>query len=52
MDLYNVKTNSKGQAVFKITNLKKKGTYKAVITTSTNKYYNKASKTVKIIVKK
>ena len=48
---YITKTNSKGQAIFKITNLKKKGTYKAVITTSTNKYYNKVSKTIKIIVK-
>ena len=28
---YSVKTNSKGQGVFKITNLKKKGSYTAVI---------------------
>ena len=48
---YTVKTNSKGQATFKITNLKKKGTYVAVITIPTNKYYNKLSKKVKITVK-
>ena len=45
-------TNSKGQATFKITNLKKKGTFKAVIKYAGNKYYNKLSKTVKITVKK
>ena len=48
---YITKTNSKGQAVFKITNLKKKGRYTAVITIPTNKYYNKISKKVKITVK-
>ena len=48
---YSVKTNSKGQGVFKITNLKKKGSYTAVITVPTNKYYNKVSKKVKITVK-
>ena len=48
---YSVKTNSKGQGVFKITNLKKKGTYAAVITVPANTYYNKASKNVKIAVK-
>ena len=47
---YTVKTNSKGQGVFKITNLNKKGTYTAVITVPTNKYYNKISKKVKIAV--
>ena len=49
---YAVKTNSKGQATFKITNLKKKGTFSAVITYKATAYYNKATKTVKITVKK
>ena len=49
---YTEKTNSKGKATFKITNLKKKGTYSAKITYKATKYYNKATKTVKIIVKK
>ena len=49
---YSVKTNSKGQGVFKITNLKKMGSYIAVITFPANKYYNKVTKKVKIIVKK
>ena len=48
---YSVKTNSKGQGVFKITNLKKIGSYIAVITFPANKYYNKLTKKVKIIVK-
>ena len=48
---FNVKTNSKGLGVFKITNLKKKGIYIAVITVPTNKYYNKISKKMKIAVK-
>ena len=49
---YSVKTNSKGQGVFKITNLKKIGSYIAVITVPTNTYYNKVSKKVKITVKR
>ena len=48
---YTTKTNSKGQATFKITNLKKKGIYTALITVPANKYYNKVSKKVKITVK-
>ena len=48
---YITKTNSKGQAVFKINNLKKKGRYTAVITIPANKYYNKLSKKIKITVK-
>ena len=48
---YTTKTNSKGQATFKITNLKKKGRYTALITVPANKYYNKVSKKVKITVK-
>ncbi len=48
---YTAKTNSKGQATFKITNLNRKGTYTTVITVPTNKYYNQISKKVKIAVK-
>ena len=48
---YAVKTNSKGQATFKITNLKRRGTYTAVITFPANKYYNKVTKRVKIAIK-
>ena len=46
-----VKTNSKGKATFKIKKLTKKGTYKAIVTFKANKYYNKATKKVKIRVK-
>ena len=49
---YTAKTNSKGKATFKITKLTKKGTYKAVVKYSGNKYYKALSKTVKIVVKK
>ena len=48
---YSVKTNNKGQSVFKITNLRKIGSYIAVITVPANKYYNKVTKNVKITVK-
>ena len=49
---YKATTNSKGKAVFKIKNLKKKGTFKATITYKGNKYYNKISKkaNIKVIV--
>ena len=49
---FKAKTNKKGKAVFKIKNLKKKGTYKAVIKFAGNKYYKKVTKKVKIRVKK
>ena len=49
---YSAKTNAKGQAIFKITKLTKRGTYKAVIKFAGNNYYNVVSKTVKITVKK
>ena len=49
---YKAKTNSKGKAIFKIKNLKKKGKFKAVIKFAGNKYYKKASKKVRITVKK
>lgn len=48
---YKATTNSKGKATFKITNLNKKGTYKAAVTYKGNKYYNKATKKVTIKVK-
>ncbi len=48
---YITKTNGKGQAVFKITNLRKKGTYTGVITFPANKYYNKVSKKIRISVR-
>jgi hypothetical protein len=49
---YIVKTNSKGQAVFKFTNLAKKATFKAIVKyAGDNKYYKPISKTVKIVVK-
>ena len=41
---YKAKTNSKGQAKFKITKLTKKGKYKAVITYKGSAYYNKITK--------
>ena len=49
---YSAKTNSKGKATFKITKLTKKGTFKAKINYSGSKYYNKATKTVKLTIKK
>lgn len=48
---YKVKTNSKGQATFKITNLKKKGTFTAVVKYGGNSYYNAKTVNVKITVK-
>ena len=49
---YSAKTNAKGQAIFKITKLTKRGTHKAVVKFAGNNYYNAVSKTVKITVKK
>jgi hypothetical protein len=48
---YTAKTNNKGQAIFKLKKLTKKGSYKAVITYKGNNCYNKVVKTVKIRVK-
>ena len=48
---YAAKTNSKGKAVFKITKLNKKGTYKVVIKFNGDKYYAKSGKNTKITVK-
>jgi C1A family cysteine protease len=49
---YSAKTNSKGQATFKLTKLSKVGSFNAGITFKGNAYYNKVYKTVKITVKK
>ena len=49
---YTAKTNAKGKATFKIKKLTKKGKYTAKITFAGNNLYNKATKSVKITVKK
>jgi hypothetical protein len=48
---YTATTNVKGQATFKIKNLKKKGKFAATVKFAGNAYYNAATKKVKIIVK-
>lgn len=48
---YTAKTNSKGQATFKITKLTKKGKYTATVKYAGDKYYNSKSVNVKITVK-
>ena len=48
---FTAKTNSKGVATFKITNLKKKGKFTAVIKYAGSKYYNKVTKKVNIKIK-
>ena len=49
--IYAAKTNSKGQATFKITKLTKKGKYVGVVTYNGNAYYNKVAKKVKIKIR-
>lgn len=48
---FSAKTNSKGQAVFKITKFTKKGTFKSVVNFQGNKYYKAVSKKVTINIK-
>jgi phosphatidate phosphatase APP1 len=48
---YSAKTNSKGQAIFKLTKLTKKGTYTAEVKYAGNNIYNAVTKKVKISVK-
>lgn len=48
---YNVKTNAKGKATFKIKKLTKKGKYKAVVKFNGNNNYYSVTKTVKITIK-
>ena len=47
-----VKTNSKGKATFNLKKLTKKGKFTATVKFAGNKYYNAASKKVKITIKK
>ena len=49
---YSAKTNSKGQAILKITKLTKRGTFTATVKTVKNTYYNAVTKKVKITVKR
>ena len=49
---FKAKTNKKGVAIFKITNLKKRGKHTAVIKYAGNKYYKKVNKKIRITVKK
>ena len=49
---YKAKTNKKGKATFRIKNLKRKGKYKGIIKFAGNKYYKKATKKVRLTVKK
>ena len=48
---YTAKTNSNGKAIFKITKLTKKGTFKSVITYKGNSLYKKVTKSVNIKIK-
>lgn len=48
---YKVKTNAKGQATFKITNLNKKGTFTATFKYAGNSYYKAKTVKPKLIVK-
>ncbi len=48
---FTAKTNAKGQATFKLTNLKKKGSFKAVVTFKQTAYYKAVTKKPKIVVK-
>ena len=48
---YKAKTNSKGKATFKITQLNKAGKFKAAVTFKGNDYYKKATKKATIKVK-
>ena len=48
---YTAKTNSKGQATFKITNLNKKGTFTAVVKYAGDKCYNAKTVKPKITIK-
>ena len=49
---YKATTNSNGKATFKITKLSKNGSYKATVVYDGSIMYNKATKTVKVTVKK
>ena len=49
---YRAKTNRKGQATFKVKNLKKKGKYTAAIKFAGSRYYIKSTRKVRITVKR
>lgn len=48
---FTAKTNSKGKAVFKITKMTKKGTFKSLVKFKGNKYYKAVTKKVNIKMK-
>lgn len=48
---YKVKTNKKGQAIFKVKNLKKKGTFTGVLKFKGDKYFKASTCKVKVVVK-
>ena len=48
---YYATTNNRGKAIFKITKLTKKGKFTATVKFAGNKYYNAATKKVKITIK-
>ena len=48
---YKVKTNSTGKAIFKVKNLKKKGTFTGTLKFKGDKYFKASSCKVKVIVK-
>ena len=48
---YSAKTNSKGQAIFKLTKLTKKGTFKAAVKYAGSSNFKAVGKTVKITVR-
>lgn len=48
---YKAKTNAKGNAVFKIKKLSKKGKFKATVTFKGDNLYNKVTKKVQIVIK-
>lgn len=48
---YKVKTNKKGQAIFKVKNLKRKGTFVGVLKFKADKYYKASTCKVKVVVR-
>ena len=48
--LYKVKTNAKGQAIFKVNNLKRKGSYIGVLMFKADYYFKASSNKVRVVV--
>lgn len=48
---YVAKTNGYGKAIFKITKLNRKGTFKVIVSYAGNSYYKKISKIVRFYVR-